>query len=163
VSVWERIMEGEEVVMHERKASMERRLGIGGLCTAVVGFVLRVTATANRVDALEVIAGLFGVAIIGLLVAISVRHRRHHPGGPGHTLIVTAWVLVALAVAWIIFVMIDPGLQVESWRDRLPSWSDLASMSGIMLAIPLVLASLGILRDGSEPQRRPGPGSVSAA
>lgn len=129
--------------------SPDRILGIGGLATAGVGLVLHVVASANpELEGLDVPTAILGFGVVVLLVAISVRHRRRYPGGPGDRFLKAAWILTLLAFIWLVLISVDPALEGEgSWTDRLPSLEEVAGISRLMLPIPLGLASLGILKD----------------
>lgn len=145
--------------MSDRSWPIDRFLGYGGFVTAAVVLVLHITASANPdVDWLSVL-GEYVAPIVALawLVAVTARHVRGHPHESGRTAVLTAWILVALFYAFAVLQALDPANEA-SVLDKLPTLGELVSTAGLMVPIPLVIASAGLIREAPD---RPSGGLIS--
>lgn len=135
--------------MGERSLEWDRALGYGGVALVVIAFVTLVADFG--VDA-EVVTSVVGLAMVGWMVIVTVRHVRAHPGGGGRDLLIASWVILAALLAFAVFQAIDTAAFDDGALDGLLSLA--AAPPRVVLMLPLLLASLAILRDGHTPTSR---------
>ena len=139
----------------------DRFLAYGGIVVAVAAFVMHVVAAANphTGDWLTFIGDYaVGVIVVAWLVVGTVRHVRGHRHGRGGRWVVAAWVLVGLFYGFALLQALDPANDAAV-LGKLPTVRDLISMAGLWVPIPLVLVSVGLLRDVAEPSSAPRRGA----
>jgi hypothetical protein len=120
---------------------LDALLGIGGLLL-VVGALVAVSNLQG--DAVNTVVGLSMVAWIGL---ISWRHVTSHRGGSGARLIAISWVLLGVLSAWTLVQAADTAAFDDGVLTGLGSMA--GSPPAVVVMLPLVLASVAILRERS--------------
>jgi hypothetical protein len=121
----------------------DRVLGYGGIVLAVIAFVS--LFTRGDIDA-ETVTSVVGLAMVAWMTVITVRHVQMHPGGQGRGLLIAGWVLLGALLVFAVVQAIDTAAFDDGVIDGLLSLA--AAPPTITLMLPLVLASLAILRDG---------------
>ena len=116
-------------------------LGIGGLLLVVGGLV----AVSNlQGDAVNTVVGLSMVAWICL---ISWRHVTSHRGGSGARLLAISWVVLGVLSVWAVVQAADTAAFDDGVLRGLGSMA--GSPPAVVVMLPLVLASVAILRERS--------------
>ena len=128
-----------------RSGSMvwDRSLGYGGIALVVAAFV----SLFNSLDIdAEVVTSVVGLAMVAWMTIITVRHVQAHPGGRGRGLLIAGWVLLGVLLVFAIVQAIDTAAFDDGVADGLLSLA--VAPPRITLMLPLLLASVAILRDG---------------
>jgi hypothetical protein len=121
----------------------DRVLGYGGIVLVVVAFVS--LFIGFDIDA-EAVTSVVGLAMVAWMTIITVRHVQAYPGGHGRGLLIAGWVLLGALVVFAIVQAIDTAAFDDGVTDGLLSLA--AAPPRITLMLPLLMASLAILRDG---------------
>jgi hypothetical protein len=141
-------VEGIAMAPIQQLSRTDRVLGLGGLALAVVALA----STTQRIEVsgnADVVPAVTGAAMAVWVILITVWHRGAHRGGRGGSWLVGAWVVLGVGLVWSVFQAWDTAAFDDGFWHGL---RDLAAGPPIVLVlVPLVLASVAILRDGSEP------------
>lgn len=129
--------------MRSETVGWDRVLGYGGIALAVIAFVS--LFSRGDIDA-ETVTSVVGLAMVAWMTVITVRHVQTHPGGQGRGLLIAGWVLLGVLLVFAIVQAIETAAFDDGVVDGLLSLA--AAPPTITLMLPLVLASLAILRDG---------------
>lgn len=133
----------------------DRVLGYGGIVLAVLAFVSLLNSF--DIDA-ETVTSVVGLAMVAWMTVITVHHVRAHPKGLGRGLLIAGWALLGVLLIFAIVQAIDTAAFDDGIAEGLLSLA--TAPPRIMLMLPLVLASMAILRDGDATTRE---GHESAA
>lgn len=143
------VVPGKGGFMSERSLGWDRILGYGGVVLVVIAFV---TLFADLgVDA-EVVTSVVGLAMVAWMTILTVRHIQVYPAGAGRELLIASWVILGALIAFAVFQAIDTAAFDEGVLDGLLSLA--AAPPRVVLMLPLLLASLAILKDGHAPTSR---------
>lgn len=127
----------------------DRMLGYGGIGLVILAFVL---VTADFGGDPEVTTSVVGLAMVAWMVLVTVRHVRTHSGGAGRGLLIVSWVALAALVVLGVATSLDGAAFDDGVVDGLLSLA--ATPPTLVLVLPLLLASLALLRDASGPAGR---------
>lgn len=140
---------------------LDRSLGIAGATVAFIAVGVSIFESANpdtAADFVRELAAALSMLTFVLFAAIVVRHRESHRGEAGSDLITSGvWIAVGLA-AFGFLQALDPILRNKGWAGLTDMIApDDVTFLALLFGVPLVLASIGLLRDGEDPllRRRP--------
>lgn len=127
----------------------DRVLGFGGVALAVVALA----STSQRIEVsgnAEVVPAITGLVMVLWVLLTTVRHRRVHDGGRGGGWLTAGWIVLGANLAWAVVQATDTAAFDEGF------WPGLAEFATgppiLMVLVPLVLCSVAILRDCSDPR-----------
>lgn len=129
---------------------VDRVLGIGGLGLAALSFVLLPFRIEIEGDP-ETLTSILSISMLAWLAAITIRHQRAYPRGPGTGYLTGAWAVLGVFAVFTLFqatgtAAFDDGL--------LDGTSELLSgPPRLLLILPLMLSSIAILQDLSHRDR----------
>jgi hypothetical protein len=141
--------------MSEYRHRLDRYLGLGGigLGAATLAWRLFGIAVPGQYDWLDSIAAVMGAVVVVWLVTVTLRHRLAYRHGAGRSLLLVSWVIAAAIVG--VDVAQGAGDGYIGFLDWVGSVAGSFHVHSVPLAVPLVVASLAILKDARVPAGSP--------